>query len=53
MYGHLDESMADNNGLWPGGGGYTNLEIYLHNIPEPATMCLLAVGALAVIRRRR
>ena len=54
MYGHLDETLADNNGLWPGGGGYTNVEIYLHNIvPEPATMCLLAVGALAVIRRRR
>lgn len=36
---------------WGGGMGYMDLEIV--GTPEPASLCLLALGGLAMLRRRR
>ena len=35
--------------LWPVGGGQTDLTV----VPEPATLALLGVGGIAMLRRRR
>jgi len=51
LFDHLDPSVADHNGDL-NGDGYTNLEEYLNYIPEPATLSLLCLGGLAVVRRR-
>ena len=40
-------------GEWPGATGYTAYVDDLTVVPEPATMCLLGVGAVALIRRRK
>ncbi|HMQ16236.1 MAG TPA: PEP-CTERM sorting domain-containing protein [Phycisphaerae bacterium] len=32
--------------------GYNNFSVTLHKIPEPATLSLLALGSLALLRRR-
>ena len=49
----LNPNAADSNGD-DNGNGYTNLEEYIQYAatPEPATLSLLALGGLAVLRRR-
>jgi len=46
-------SLSDYNGDLDA-DGYSNLEEYLHYaaVPEPATLSLLALGGLALLRRR-
>jgi len=36
-----------------GGNGLTEMELYVAAVPEPATMALLTLGGLALLRRRR
>ncbi len=47
---------ASGNG-WQGGNDESwaidNVEVILHHVPEPATMGLLALGGLAVLKRRK
>ncbi|MFZ1989657.1 MAG: PEP-CTERM sorting domain-containing protein, partial [Alphaproteobacteria bacterium] len=47
----LDPNVMDNNGylLDP---NYTNLEVYIDNIPEPTTLGLLAIGIFGLLGRR-
>jgi len=55
---NLHVTYARDDTEW-GSGGQTGLKAYapggfmLQEVPEPATMSLLAIGALALIRRRR
>ena len=53
IYGRID-----GNSGWLGGKFYTDLynddnDPILYVIPEPATICLLGLGGLALLRRKR
>jgi hypothetical protein len=39
--------------VWMGGSDFYGLEIWVEEIPEPATIALLGLGGLALLRRRR
>jgi len=53
LYGDVDSLQASSRYFTGPGFGYANLGFRLVQIPEPASMSLLALGALAIIRRRR
>jgi len=38
--------------IWDGPAGFPNLTINTVSVPEPATLAILAAGALLVMRRR-
>jgi hypothetical protein len=49
----IDLELLDDPSLLAGGAPLFSIEVQAGKIPEPATISLLALGALAVLRRRR
>ena len=51
--GHHAVRLAHVDDYWPDNAGTRQTDVYLSPIPEPCTLSLLALGGLAVLRRRR
>ena len=51
-YDDMYAQISGNNIVWQGWDG-DDEEIFMTTVPEPGTMWLLGIGALALLRRRR